>query len=379
MKVAGIVVEFNPLTKGHLYLINKIRENYNVDYIVVAMSPNFVMRGEPAIYDKFTRCEMALKAGIDLVVEIPTVYAIQSADIYAKRGIELLNAVGVTDLFFGAECDELNKLKKVSEIMNSKEYNEFLKKCQDEGNSFNTSSKKAILSIDESLDSVINSPNNLLGIEYIKAVGKINPNINIHPIKRIETEYYDGIDENKVIQSATALREELMKDSPNYDYFPFNPLNLIKHVKNDYLPFIKSKIYSSTSSELKDILGMNEGFENKLRTIKNFNDYDELVNSLVSKRDRETKVNRILISTLLNIKKEESVDAPLSYVRILGFNRKGKSYLKVINKNNYLFINSIKRDLPIEVYRELDFTKMYSLPYKENILIKEYEPVIIEE
>ncbi len=379
MKVAGIVVEFNPLTKGHLYLINKIKEEYNVDYIVVAMSPNFVMRGEPAIYDKFTRCEMALKAGIDLVVEIPTIYAIQSADIYAKRGIELLNMVGVTDLFFGAECDDLDKLNRVSEIMVSKEYNEFLKKYQDEGNSFNSSSKKAILSIDESLSNVINSPNNLLGIEYIKAIKSINSKINIHIVKRIESEYYDGIDDEKEFQSATALREELKKDSPNYSYFPFNPDGLTKHVKNDYLPFIKSKVYSSTSLELKDILGMNEGFENKLRTIKNFNDYDELVNSLVSKRDRETKVNRILLSTLLNIKKEESVDTPLSYVRILGFNRKGKSYLKVINKNNYLLINSIKRDLPIEVYRELDFTKMYSLPYKENILIKEYEPIIIEE
>ncbi len=263
--------------------------------------------------------------------------------------------------------------------MNSKEYNEFLKKYQDEGNSFNASSKKAILSIDESLENIINSPNNLLGIEYIKAINKINPNINIHPIKRVESEYYDGIDKNKVIQSATALREELKKDSPNYSYFPFNPKNLIKHVKNDYLPFIKSKIYSSTSSELKEILGMNEGFENKLRNIKNFDNYEELVSSLVSKRDRETKVNRILMSTLLNIKKEEASDAPLSYVRILGFNRKGKSYLKVINKNNYLLINSIKRDLPTEVYRELDFTKIYSLPYKENILIKEYEPVIIEE
>ena len=136
MKVAGFIAEFNPLTKGHIYLINKIKEEYKMDYLVVAMSPNFVMRGEPAIYDKFTRCELALKAGVDLVLEIPTIYAIQSADIYAKRGIEILNAIGVRDLFFGVECDDINKLERIVDIMMSDEYNDKLKKYHKEGLSY---------------------------------------------------------------------------------------------------------------------------------------------------------------------------------------------------------------------------------------------------
>ena len=379
MKVAGFVAEFNPLTKGHIYLINKIKEEYKMDYLVVAMSPNFVMRGEPAIYDKFTRCELALKAGVDLVLEIPTIYAIQSADIYAKRGIEILNAIGVRDLFFGVECDDINKLERIVDIMMSDEYNDKLKKYHKEGLSFKESSKKAITSIDDSLGDIISSPNNLLGIEYLKAIKQSNYKFNIHPIKRIQSGYFDGINDSCDIQSATALREELEKDSPNYSYFPFNPKNIQKHVKNDYLPFIKSKIYSSTPTELKEILGMNEGFENKLKNIKDSDNYDSLVNSLISKRDRETKVNRILMATLLNIKKEETNNAPLSYIRILGFNNNGKSYLKVIKNCDYILISSIKRDLPVVVYRELDFTKIYSLPFEEKLVNKEYEPIILEE
>ena len=310
--IAGIIAEFNPLTKGHEYLIKRVKEDYKADTIIVAMSPNFVMRGEAAIIDKFQRAKLAIDFGVDLVLEIPTIYSIQSASVYAYRGIEILNLAHITDLFFGTERDDLKRIEEIINIESTKEFIKSFEKYRKYGYAYNTSYKKAIVEIDESLGMYLEMPNILLGIEYIKAIKKINPSIKYHPIKRKESEYYSEYNKNITLQSATALREELYKKHPNQKLFSYDIKNLKIHKMDDYFELIKYRITASSNNELNQILGMTEGFENKLKKIKEYNDYGSLVQSLISKRDRETKIKRILIAVLLNIKKEESKNTPLN-------------------------------------------------------------------
>jgi len=376
MKVAGIVAEFNPFHYGHEYIISKIKED-NVDLIICAMSPNFVMRGEPAIFNKFERCEIALKNGIDIVAEIPTIYTIESADIYAKRSIEILANLGVTDLYFGIENTDLGLLNEVVNSLDSDSYKNHLSIFLKDGYSFNQASKKALESINSSFSSIISSPNALLSIHYLKTIKDKNYKIAPHLIKRIDSEYYSNIDENKKIQSATALREQI-ENKKSSQYLSYSIQNFNVHVKKMYFELIKYRIFSMNSIELSEIQGINEGLENKIKSIKYINSYDELISNLISKRNRETKINRILMCILLNIKKNEVTNKKLEYCRILGFNSTGRAYLNKFKNENISIITSIKRNLSKDLYRELDFTKIYSIPLNESILEKEYSPIIVD-
>ena len=375
MKVAGFVAEFNPFHEGHKYLIDYIKKDANYDLIIVAMSPNFVMRGEPAIFDKFSRTEVALDNGINLVLEIPTIYAIEAADIYAKYAVEILVKAGVTDLYFGSESNDLDVLECVASLMNQDKYKSLLKRHLDEGDSFNISSKKAIIEIDNNLESIMSSPNDLLGIEYIKTINKNSYKINKHVVKRVSTGYYSELNENTNIQSASAIRHDLISGQNKYK-FSYNISNLQKHVKEDYFDLIKYRILSSSLAELKETLFISDGFENRLKSIKNVLSYKELVDKLISKRDRETKVNRVLFALLLGLKKTDVKDS-IEYLRVLGFDTDGRSYLKTMKDNVTPFITEIKKELNEDIYKEITYTKIYSLPYSDSeVYLKEYGPII---
>jgi len=376
MKIAGVVAEFNPFHKGHEYLINQIKKD-NPDLIVCAMSPNFVMRGEPAIFNKWFRTSCALNYGIDIIAEIPTIYTIQSADVYAKRGIEILNNLGVTDLYFGVENDNEFLLRSIAEEMNSKRYFTYLKSFLDLGNSFNTSSKKALIKINQSFEKILSSPNNLLAIEYIKSVSLINPSINIHLVKRVDALYFDEFKKGSKIQSASAIREALESGKLGR-FLEYSTKNQAKHVKNDYLNLIKYRIFSSSSEELKNIQGINEGIENQIKSLKEISSYTTLVDDLVSRRNRETKINRILMAILLNIKKTEISTKPLTYVRILGFNKNGQEYLKNSKNSPVPIYTCIKRGQNTAFYRELDFDRIYLIDGDSEILKMEYQPIILD-
>jgi len=368
MKIAGFVSELNPFTYGHKYLIDEIRKD-GANLIITSMSPNFVMRGEPSIFDKFKRCEMALINGVDIVLEIPTFFSVQSADKYAAKAIELLVSAGITDLYFGIEENDEAKLYRIVELRKGNEYKELLNKYLKEGISFNTSSKKALIELDSSLEETLMNPNNLLGVEYIINIERLNKDINIHMIKRIESLYYDSINQGSLIQSASSIRV-LLRSDKGYEYIPYDIKNINKHYLDDYFNLIKYKIDSTSKEELSLLLNISEGIENRLKSLSRIGSVDNLIDSLVSKRNRATKIKRILISILLNIRKDEIND--YDYIRVLGFNRIGSSYLKEI-KNDKI-ITQIKRDLPIGIYREIDYTKIYD----DSLAIKEYKPIIID-
>lgn len=374
MKIAGFIAEFNPLHEGHKYFINQIKKD-NPDLIVSAMSPNFTMRGEPAIFDKFYRTKKAIEAGVDFILEIPTIFTIQRADIYAKKGIEILNAFHITDLYFGVETDDINSLIELSNIESNDTYKEKLKEYLDKGFSFNTSYKKAIIEVDSKYESIIKEPNNLLAIQYIKMINLINPSINIHPIKRIESGYYEDYDSNKEIQSATAIRQLLSQS--NGKNITHNPDDLSIHMKDDYFNLIKYRIMSSSLDELSSILGVNDGFEYELKKIDSVNNYSELANTLISKRNRETKVNRILMAILLNIKKTEATNDEIKYVRVLGFNNAKRDYLKTLKSSHVPFITTIKKGQDLALYQELEYTKIYYINKPDMDYTIEYKPIIL--
>ena len=377
MKIAGIVAEFNPLHYGHKYLIDLVKNEYKMDLVIVAMSPNFVMRGEASIFNKFDRTKHALEAGIDIVAEIPTILTLESADIYASAAIQLLSKLKITDLFFGVESTDETIFDRIVECMETVEYKNILKEMLKKGHSFKDASKKALLNIDESFNEILFSPNNLLAIEYIKSIKKINRKITPHFIKRKDTMYFESINKSTIIQSSSAIREIINSDNCAA-YVPYDIEKISKVVKNDCLNFLKYRIFSMTKEEMKDIQGVSEGIEGRIKTIKDFDNYDDLICYLVSKRNRETKINRILMCILLNIKKDEVKNSKIDYIRILGFNKIGQKYLASIKDVDIPIYTSIKKSQPLALYRELDFTKIYSLLANEDILDKEYSPIIFK-
>ena len=375
MKIAGIVCEFNPFHHGHKYLIDKIKNDYKMDLVIAAMSPNFVMRGEPAIFNKFERTYHALLNRVDLVAEIPTVYAIESADIFAYRSIEILNNLGITDLFFGVEVDDASTFDRIIEISESKKYLENIKKYLEKGDSFNAASKKSIIEIDPQTSIILSSPNNLLAIEYLKSIKKINNKIIPHFIKRVSTFYYDSLKEGTIIQSGTAIRE-LIKENKEYKNFvPYETKRVVYNVNNTLFELIKYKIISSSCEEIANIKGVTEGLENKIKSIKEFTTYENLIAELVSKRNRETKIKRILMYILLGIKKCEASSSSLKYIRILGFSSAGQKYLSFFNNENIKIYTSLKKSPFEALSNELTYTKIYSMLTHEDIIEKEYLPI----
>ena len=210
MKVVGIVAEYNPFHNGHMYQMRKVKEETGADYVVVAMSGNFLQRGVPALCDKFIRTEMALQCGADLVIEIPTLWATASAEYYAHAGVSLLAATGiVTHLAFGAETDDLDALLEISSVLKEEPdvYRAVLSNSIRTGNSFPVARKNALTTTlphfkKEELDDILDNPNNILALEYLKAIpDSIQPIL----IKREGAGYHSGISDDRCAVSRRAL------------------------------------------------------------------------------------------------------------------------------------------------------------------------------
>lgn len=368
MKIVGIIVEYNPLHNGHIYHINEVKKQSNADVVICVTSGNYVMRGNFSSIDKFSKTEFALNIGADLVVELPLVYSIGNADIFASGAIGILNMLGVNEIYFGSELNNPKELYRILEIMKSEKYNFVVKKYLDEGNSYKLSNNKALEEFNiNPLDS-----NDSLGLSYIKAAINLNSNIVFKTIKRIESNYNDSIPLSSNIASANAIRnlDNIENFVPSYvnDYFINYGFNDIKN----YIDLLSYKILSSTNDELSDIMNINEGIENLIKKTKitSINDF----NKLVSKRYTLSRINRAMISILLNIKKFDLPNIP-PYIRILGFNNKGRGYLNEI-KRNIPLIKKVKEGINPILDIEIQGSRLYSMKSKKDIFKKEFEPII---
>ena len=358
-KRIGIIAEYNPFHNGHLYQIQKAKELTGADTVIAVMSGNFTQRGDTSLINKFEKAKIALQNEVDMVIELPTIYSISSAENFALGGVKILNEIGNIDyLVFGIEEENLEKLQTIADVLVNED-NEFkrnIKEELDKGNSYpkarEIALKKVLLS--ENVENIMQKPNNILAIEYLKALKITNSKIKPFAIKRKNTMHNDeNINENYT--SGTYIRKlfiennfnEIKKVVPKYTYERLLELkNLGTYVSsiNDFLDIVIYKIRTMTKEEISQIADVNEGLENSIKLAStNCKTIDEIVEKVSTKRYTKTRISRILTYILLDITKSEMEQSKNTnqYIRVLGINKKCEGILKTINNDK--LITSLKK------------------------------------
>ncbi|MEE1037744.1 MAG: nucleotidyltransferase [Eubacterium sp.] len=370
-RVLGIVAEYNPMHNGHIYQLLKCKEESMSDCVVAVVSGNFTQRGEPALLDKWTRTEMAILSGVDLVIELPFYYACNSAEYFASGAVDILNSMGIiTHLGFGSECGDIEQLKKTAMILveESHEFKENLKKYLDEGHSF---PKARQLAAGE-YGTILNEPNNILAIEYLKKLTKESSDIIPITVKREKTAYHDeNINEN--IASGKGIRKFLRENDNSISLDQVMNSQAAKVLEDakeffvfsdseKYFALLKSCILRSDKEHLKKIFSITEGLENKIiKEIRNCNSLDQFIESLKSKRYTRTMLQRICTHILLDMKKEQVQD---KYIRVLGFNQKGAALLKRMKKEEtckYPVITNINKIEDVDLSLDIRANDIYNM------------------
>ena len=378
MNVIGVIAEYNPFHLGHLYQINKIKEMYKDSIIIAIVSSSFTQRGDVSILNKWDKARIALDNGIDLVIELPYFYAGQSSDIFAKGAVTILNYLGIDTLVFGMESDDINNLKLMADIqLNDKNYNNIVKEYLSNGYNYPTALSKAIKDI---LNLDIYLPNDLLALSYIKQVKLINNNINVIGIKRTNDYHSKEITSN--IVNASLIREQFKNNLDISNYIPSYDTNKLYNVSvNDFYPLLKYQILNNINN-LDKFLTVDEGIDNRIKKyINNSNNWDELVNNIKTKRYTYNKINRMLMHILFNLTKDESKNIVIDYVRVLGFNSKGRSYLNKIKKNKDINIVTNYKDGISKLFDlENRVNNIYAIIVDNKLIYEEYShnPIIID-
>ena len=346
------------------------------------MSGNFTQRGDASVINKWDKTEISLYYGVDLVIELPYVFATESADKFAKASIEILNYLNVDKLVFGSETNNIDKLKEAADIqLNNKKYNKLIKDFLDEGINYPSALSKALFEIS---GKKIDKPNDILGISYIREIMKSESSIEPICIKRNND--YNSIDLNEGITSATSIRYALANNENISNYVPNKVTEFINNpiFIDNYFEILKYKIL--TEKDLSIYQTVDEGIENRIKKyIINSKDLNELILKIKTKRYTYNKLNRMFTHILCNFTKEEaSKFEDIEYIRILGFNIKGQAYLNKIKKDIDIPIitkfASIKSDmLDVEfrttcvyasILNEKDKIKLIENEYKNSPIIK---------
>ena len=375
-KIIGIIAEYNPFHLGHLYQINEIKKKYPNSILILITNSSFTQRGDIAIINKWNKTKIALKNNIDLVVELPFPYATQSADIFAKGALEILNHLKINILVFGSESNDLEKLVEIAKTqIENKNYQQKVKKYLKTGINYPTALSKAL---NDTIGYTTKEPNDLLGISYIKEMLIHNYPIKPVLIKRIGS--YHGNTVEKQIASASLIRKKIeqQKDIKKYlsnDTEKYLEKNL---TLEKYFPYLKYKIL--TEKNLNIYQTVEEGIENRIKKeINNSNSWQELTQNLKTKRYTYNKINRMLIHILTSFTKEEAKKIKIDYIRIIGFNQKGKNYLNKIKKQVTLpMITAYKKNFYQTLDLEYKALSIYYLPYEKKLQLKEYQkkPII---
>ncbi len=365
MKAIGIVAEYNPFHCGHYYQIKKIQEQYPEHAIVVVMTGNFTQRGECAIMDKWKRCQIALDHGVDLVIELPYPFATQSADFFAYGAITLLEKLKVEKVVFGSESNQIEDLYTIAKTqIENEDFEKLVKIYSKLGKNYPTAISCAI---EDLTGKKIDTPNDLLGVSYIKTILKNHYNIIPETIQRTN-EYHDK-ELSKTISSATSIREALKRKESIQGQVPEDTLSYFENLHNmeDYFPLLKYKILSD--NHLNQYQTVEEGIEHTLKKeIEKANSYEEFIQKIKTKRYTYNKISRMLLHILCGFTKEQSSSfQTIEYIRILGFNEKGRAYLNENKKQITLpIISKINRGKPAMLDWELQTTKLYTIFSKDQ-------------
>jgi len=381
MRIIGFITEYNPFHKGHLLHLNKSKELSSATHTIAIMSGSFVQRGEPAIIDKWSRAKMAIENGIDLVIELPVVYAVSSAELFALGGVKILNSLNCVDyLGFGCEVGIIEPLDRIANVLvnESEEFKIVLKNHLSSGMSFAQSRSVALdfvlKDVDYNYSDIVSKSNNILGIEYLKALKSLNSTITPITFSRIGSEYND-LSTDVEIASATAIRNlilaegldkaEALLPKPSYEILveflnKYKNFNTIENYK-DILGYLLLSIGEDRLSQYFDV---EIGMENRLKNIELIEyTIEELIKSASSKRITSSRIRRLLVHMLLDIDKEMISSAKImkpSFIRILGSNKKG-----------FEIINKIKENSDVEIITKFSTSKSLSNQEDLNILEKE--------
>lgn len=392
-KSVGIVVEYNPFHNGHKYHLKNAKTTG--DIVIGVISGDYVQRGEPSIINRWERARMALKEGVDIVCELPCFYSCQSAELFARGSIGILHFLGVENILFGSESDRLEELKKIVSMTKEKKFQEEIKKQMELGvsypNAFNNTLKEFFN------DGIEINSNDILGIEYLKAIEYYGDNIEALTLKREGGGYYSEIGEDKII-SATGIRKAIFKGEEVKEYIPKLSYEILKgEIEKDkitniskFYPLIRYAILEKRSN-LLNIQDIEIGFEKRLYEMAmKYDNYSEFFNNLLTKRYTMGRTQRILIHILLNITKEDTryLKENIPYVRIMGFSQLGKKYLKKYLKENkeklgeievLTSFKNIQKKLNEKQLKFLELNERASTIYK---IINNYEenkiPIMVE-
>lgn len=410
MKTVGLITEYNPFHNGHLYHMEKSKADSGADFCVVLMSGSFVQRGTPAIFDKYVRTGMALKAGADLVLEMPVAFSTASAKEFAAYGVALLSALGVVDtVSFGSECGNLSELQKIAEILadEPEEYSWALRQYLKDGMTFPEARNQALLSYlrPESQD-IIKSPNNILGIEYCRAALELKSAISLHSISRKGSGYHD-ITTDSSYSSASAIRRIIEYRNNGTESFAVSTLKelvpafVLEEINkntplfiNDFSSLLNYRIQMSQATlPMEEIADMTPELAIRIRKTALCPDtFENKISALKSRQLTFTRVSRALLHLLLNISEEDTTlfkeGGYASYARILGFRKKAAPLLSSMKVNSSIPLLSKLADAPaylsatgkMMLEQEIRASHLYSCVKKEKgcVFKNEYtQPIVI--
>lgn len=393
LKVVGIIAEFNPFHNGHQYLIQQAKKITKADLVVIVMSGSFTQNGNIAIYNKFKRAKISIENGADLVIELPTIYSVSSGEYFATGAIDLLNKLNIVDyVFFGSESGNIELLSDIAnlELTNKDKIGQLIKEKMKKGITYAQAHESALKSyLTPSQIKELQKSNNILAIEYIKALKKTNSKIIPYTIKRKGNSISDiNIENDGNFTSATSIRECIMlkKDSKILEkYIPINMYKIILTQKplfnDDIYNVIKFSILNNMKDmhNFKNINGIAEGIENKIISALSMSkNYDEFIHNIKSKRYTLSSIKRMILNILLNISKNDfnKLYLNINYAHILSISTNGKTLLsnisKVSNVNlltkvNNKILNSLneinKKSLDIDIFA----SNILSILLDENI------------
>ena len=332
----GIIAEYNPFHAGHAHQIAEIKK-VCAEEIVAVMSGSFTQRGSPAILDKWTRARLAVLGGVDLVLELPFVNAVRSAQDFARGGVRLLESLGVVDtLAFGAELADLSTLKRAAAAFEGKFFATDLKRLMSEGTSYAAAVTQILSTVTLLDEKLLRQPNTILAIEYLRALPeKISPLL----IERVGAAY-DDLTLREKFSSASAIRAALYEVSPPWEKISaqvsaetLDALRTTELVDENFLfrPII-AKLLIARVNELKKIYGMTEGLEYRLINAASAKNFSTLLTTLVGRRYTASRIRRLLLYFSLNVTSEEVAELDATTcARVLAFNERGRRLLKKIS------------------------------------------------
>ena len=384
MKIAGVVAEYNPFHNGHKYQVEQMRKS-GATHTVAVMSGNFVQRGEFAIASKWLRAKTAVMNGIDLVIELPSSYALLSAQGFAQSAVYILNALGCVDeLYFGCECGDVDRIKSISKAMLSDEFSHKLSDFISNGISYPTAVEKAVCEIvGESYNNELKMPNNLLATEYVNALTKFNSSIEPRAIERVGVEH-DSVGSSGEFMSASAIRQSLKNQGLEAvcNFVPTSAYEAMKLANKDgkspcdygklELAFL-AKLRALSVEDFRAVPDVSEGLENIIfDAIKSSKSVEEIIEKIKTKRDTHSRIRRIIMRSFLGLTADYSTPPP-PYARILALNERGREIIKkakesasipIITKSAHIL--KLEDDFARKLFsKENELTDIFSLSYPE--------------